>query len=195
MSDLAGLFDSLYSRLLLRDFFGKVVRGTIIILSVCATIFSPRDILKFIYDASFFSDILFIGFAWIVAFALQALGEVTCLIKYHTSPTNEEFYVRRHEFHENTDPNEHQQLERLVVIKEACGNGYVALGLSTIFLSLHVLVADGYQAIIDKIKLHWPTILLIALLIAFLAVMHFIHVRRQDAYMNAILNATVAQDK
>jgi hypothetical protein len=190
MSDLTGLFDALYSRLILRDFFGKVVPGSAIIFSIYAISFSPSDIPKFIHDISFFPALILIGFSWIVAFALQAIGETTHLIRYHTYNTNKEFYARRHEFHTKTDVQEHQQLERLVVIKEACGNGYVALGLSGVLLTLHVLVTDGCHVVMDDIKLHWPVILFIVVLIIFLAVMHFIHVKRQDEYMNTILEAS-----
>ena len=34
MSDLTSLFDALYTRLLLRDFFGKIVPGSFIILAI-----------------------------------------------------------------------------------------------------------------------------------------------------------------
>lgn len=190
MNELTGLFDALYSRLLLRDFFGKVVPGTIIILSICAELFSPNDISKFIYNASVFSALILTGFAWIVAFALQAIGEKTHLIRYHTYNTDKAFYVRRHEFHVKTNNREHQQLERLAVIKEACGNGYLALGLSVVFLSVQELVSNGCQYVIYKFIHYWPVILFIAVLIAFLAVMHFIHVRRHDRYMNALLEAS-----
>jgi hypothetical protein len=188
--DFTGLFDALYSRLILRDFFGKVVPGTIIIFSIYAINFSPADIITFVRDVSFYPALILIGFSWIIAFALQAIGETTRIVRYHTYKTNKEFYVRRHEFHTKTDPQEHQQLERLVVIKEACGNGYVALLLSGVLLTVHVLVSEGCNAVMTDFKLHWPVISFIVALIAFLAAMHFIHVRRQDEYMNAILEAT-----
>lgn len=192
MGDLAGLFDSLYSRLLLRDFFGKVVPGTIVMVSVSSVSLSASDIFKYYTEASFFLVLLLIGFAWLVAFSVQVLGELTHLIKYHTYSTNQEFYELRHRFHKNTNTQEHQQLERLVVIKEACGNGYVASSLSAIFLILNLLASEGCNALINVIKLHWPSILIATLFIILLAVMHFIHVRRQDEYMNAILNVSVA---
>lgn len=189
MSDLTGLFDALYSKLLLRDFFGKVVPGTILILSVSIVLFSPDKVGEFIKNVSFYSAILLIGFAWIVAFSIQALGEVTHLIRYHTYNSNREYYTRRYKFRNQTNPEEHQQLERLVVIKEACGNGYVALGLSAILISVNFLIIEGCEKAINYVKLYWPTIVFFVLIIIFLAVMHFIHVMRQDEYMNTILDA------
>ncbi|MEW6324478.1 MAG: hypothetical protein AB1515_03730 [Nitrospirota bacterium] len=169
--------------------------GMILIVSISIVTFSPDDVWKFIQNASFLPIVLLVGFAWIVAFAVQAIGETTGLICYHTYKTNADFYVRRHQFLQRTSVPEHQQLERLVVIKEACGNGYLALGLSALLLSLNALVTDDVCAVPDIIKLHWPVILFVVGLIIFLAKMHFIHVRRQDKYMNAILNASNSDGK
>ena len=189
MENINGIFDALYLRLILRDFFGKVVPGTIVIFSICVVTFSPDEILKFIDGIKFFPAIILIGFTWIVAFALQAMGEITKLIRYHTYNTHKEFYAQLHEFKIKTDIQEHQQLERLIVIKEACGNGYVALVLSGVLLCLHYFTEHGLQAMVEGFKLHWPVIVFVGILTAFLAAMHFIHVRRQDEYMQAILEA------
>lgn len=189
MSELSGLFDALYSRLLLRDFFGKVVPGAIVIFSVCATVFTPAEVAGFVQNMSFLPATIFVGLAWIVAFSVQALGEKTKLIRYHDLDTNRQFYVRRKEFlDKTTDAQEHQQLERLAVIKEACGNGYLALVLSSILFFVDFLVKYGVVVTVEGIKSHWYQLVFLVGLTIFLACMHFIHVGRQTEYMDTVLN-------
>ena|SRR5437870_1383698 len=189
MSDerLSGIVDALYSRLILRDFFGKVVPGSIILLSIFVATFSYDDLKKGLDHISFLPGILLIGLSWILAFALQAFGETLHIICYHDCETNEEFYVKRHRFHVGTGVQQHQQLERLVVIREACGNGYLALTLSGAFLALNTLATRGPRALGNLFTFYWPVIVFAVLLVVFLAVMHFVHVRRQSEYINSFL--------
>jgi hypothetical protein len=185
--NLPGLFDALYSRLLLRDFFGKVIPGAIVIFSMCLATWPWTYIQKFIQDLSFISGLILIGLSWILAFALQGVGEVTHLLRYHICKTSKDFYGKRNRFHMRTNARQHQQLERLEVIREACGNGYIALSLSGLFLILNGLARDGYRIVFTVIVGHWPVIVFGGILVIFLAVMHFFHVRRQDEYMNVFL--------
>lgn len=190
MSDLQHVFDALYSRLLLRDFFGKIVPGMIVLVTISLAVFPSNDVLMFCNKVKFFPALILIGLAWIMAFAIQAIGEKTRLIRYHTYKKNEEFYTIRFQFHKETEPEERQELERLIVIKEACGNCYVALLFCTAFSCLNVLKMKGLKYMVIKLIMHWPVVAVVVIIIVFLAIMHFIHVSRQDEYMRTILKAS-----
>jgi hypothetical protein len=80
-------------------------------------------------------------------------------------------------------PDEAARIERLVVIKEACGNGYISLTLSAILLTF------GFWLLFDRNCLFAVGAALPLLAgAAALARMHFIHVRRQFHNSVATLN-------
>ncbi|MGB0721642.1 MAG: hypothetical protein ACPGU7_04520 [Gammaproteobacteria bacterium] len=188
MSDLTGLFDALYSKLLLRDFFGKVVPGAVVICALGFVVVGSAEVERFVQSAGFWPGLVILGFAWLIGFAVQAFGEVTKLIGYHDYETGALFYKRRKLFIEHTDAREHQQLERLVVIKEACGNGYVALLLGGVLVSLDFVVTSGLSSTVLLASAHWHAIVFFVVLIAALAKMHRIQIKRQTEYMDAIHN-------
>jgi hypothetical protein len=192
MSDLRDLFDAFYSRLILRDVFGKIVPGSIIIFAVGASLSSISDAANYLNSMPFWFWLFFLGASWITAFSVQAFAEKTRMIRYYSKhfAADRDFYIRRNRFdnHASVGPIERQQLERLVVIKEACGNSYVSVIIAALILILNGLV-DGvtFAQYCEEFKKSWHLVLLIILGIIFLAVMHFIHVGRQDTYMNTIL--------
>jgi len=147
MSDLTSLFDALYTRLLLRDFFGKIVPGSFIILAIVISLPPYSDLYfrdgKMLRVHVILALAIFLGVAWIIAFAVQAFGETFKLIKWHGEKTDQEFLKKRVDFGRRASCRESQQLERLIVIKEACGNGYLALVLSALLLFLDFLATSG----------------------------------------------------
>lgn len=199
MSDLDGLFNALYSKLLLRDIFGKIVPGSVVLLAVYVSFFLPKDSLKEALDnlqsIPFWIWLFFLGFAWVTAFAVQAIGETTGLIRYHREQSNEEFYAKRHKFNSHATEVERQELERLIVIKEACGNGYLAVSIAILTLLVDKLVDEGLEQFCQVLKGSPHTIALMVLLTGFLCRMHFIHVTRQGVYMHAIINKNTTPNR
>ena len=189
-SDLSGsIIDALYTRLLLRDSFGKVVPGSILLLA-CAPLLgitgSLSETLKSLQEMTIWGWLLLYGFAWITGFAIQSFGESPLLITkrgslIRTFPRcieEKDFYKKLDAFRENATGHRLQQLERFAVIKEACGNSYVAVLISTILWFVHWLpVGDDLWS--DKSKFIAAGIFLIL----YLMKMHFIHVDRQYMYM------------
>jgi hypothetical protein len=72
--------------------------------------------------------------------------------------------------------------------KEACGNGYLSLLISCLVLLFDLHLESGNNEIWDKIfNEFWPLSILIALIIIFLAIMHFEHVKRQNIYIKTVI--------
>lgn len=123
------LADALYRRFVLRDWFGKIVPGWIA-LSALARIFDTfpgKQILLGENDAVRFA--IGAGVAWLFAFGMQQVGEWTHYLHYWT-PQFKQFatrYQARITFLEVSTPDEKQQLERLLVIKESTGLASMAL--------------------------------------------------------------------
>lgn len=191
MSDLRDIFDAFYSRLILRDVFAKIVPGSIVIFAIVASLSSISDTAKYLESMPSWFWLFFLGASWVVAFSVQAFAERARLIRYFSRRfnSNEEFYIRRYQFDTVVNSSiERQQLERLVVIKEACGNSYVSIIVAMLILISKSLVdgitlADYFRAL----KESWHLVLFITFVTSFLAEMHFIHVERQDIYMITIL--------
>ena len=142
MENLRGLFDALYDRLVLRDFFGKIVPG-LVLLSTIYFCFArwqkvPSSI-GCIENIPSFAWLAIFGLAWMLTFSVQAFGE-SCgktykrqLIHYYPPEefdNDKKFLEFKGKFNEVAYPDEKRQMERFVVIKEACGNGYVTILIS-----------------------------------------------------------------
>jgi hypothetical protein len=192
-SDLpGGVVDALYTRLLLRDLFGKVVPGSILLLA-CAPLLgltgSLSEALKSLQEMTIWGWLLLYGFAWITGFAIQSFGESPLLITKRGSlirlfPRDikeKDFYKKLDAFRENATGHQLQQLERFAVIKEACGNSYVAVLISTFLWFVHWLPVHRGDLWSDKSKFIAAGIFLIL----YLRQMHFRHVERQHMYMEA----------
>jgi hypothetical protein len=129
----------LYTEFLLRDFAGKVVPGLFFAFSVLCLFYTPKDIMSCI------SQILAIIFclAWTFPLGMQNLAESIHLWNIHLwqyfpdadigaqilvpasenrSETFIQDQIRIVEFQRMACPDEKNQYERFVVIKEACGN-------------------------------------------------------------------------
>ena len=196
------LVDALYSRFLLRDVFGKIIPGLALLLTLGIVLISPDDCKPetcrdIIMRLPFGVWIAIFGAAWIVAFAVQSIGEWTKLIRYYpkTYKEDQEWYRLTARFRTHDDYNIHnQQYERIVVIKEACGNAYVSLLLSAaIWLldrlwvnwdTLQVSVQTGFEELIDHIVI----VIVVVGVIVFLRRMHFKHVERGADFLQSVVN-------
>jgi hypothetical protein len=52
MSELSNLFNALYSQFVLRDFFGKITPGFLLIISIAISLTSPRETNEYLKSMS-----------------------------------------------------------------------------------------------------------------------------------------------
>ena len=214
MSDLGNIFNSFYSKLILRDLCGKVVPGSILLLALISSFIKQGHLDLTSLPLAVW--ILGFGFAWITGFAVQALGEKTGLIRYYPRILNHkawtivareqlsaselskkggsedegqknwmEFYYK---FSSIADDGAIQQRERLVVIKEACGNTFVALLLTEVKLGLDVVLNGWFSW--ELWRPHLAAVAIVVCMTVLLSVMHRLHVNRQFVYMMEIVKDT-----
>ena len=81
--ELASLFDSFYSRFVLRDLFGKITPGAIFLIILFLSIISPTDALASIKYFNVWILIIFIAISWLIGIAIQSVGDSRKWIKYH----------------------------------------------------------------------------------------------------------------
>jgi hypothetical protein len=189
---MGGVFDGLYSRFILRDFFGKIVPGAIPVMVLYYTLgtnqsFSVKDIPLEVW-------VLLYGVSWITGFAIQSIGEwlhdhcEKLGIRYHTQQTEELFYDLRIKACASAAPFERQEIERTIVIKEATGNTSIAILVSLIFWMLWIL----WRILSNELcwrQILWPNGPIFFLLLGgflSLARMHTECVGRQDKLMERI---------
>jgi hypothetical protein len=149
------VFRNIYTGFLLRDFFGKIVPGTVFLVSVLCLFRSPRDVFAELKkDMPVFALLIFAGFAWTVTLGTQSLAEGLGIWSYFPTgqasntvaapqqsflgnlfapgadPNYDRSMVEVDQFQRKATEDEKQQYERMVVIKEACGNLFMAALLS-----------------------------------------------------------------
>jgi H+/gluconate symporter-like permease len=135
-----------------------------------------------------------LGVSWILAIALQSFGELVRLIKYRPKEISEDnAHKIRSKFYRICSIVERQQAERLIIIKEACGNTAVSMILSVLiiiidkFMKSYCLKGTLLKTI-STISIHDIFILILLLLIIIsLLRMHFKHVERQYGWVNTII--------
>ena len=184
------LADALYSRFLLRDFFGKIIPGAIFLLPVTILLFKSSSILESLNDTSLGVWLLLLGFAWITAFAIQSFGERVGFIQYYppsdgqsANQVQRDWYVKYAKLKNRNDYERHaQEFERLSVIMEACGNMYVALVVALPFyfiLFLYFIYLAWYEFLV--------IVILYVLVTVFLRRMYLKHVERQAELVDVVL--------
>lgn len=132
MAELSNMFDALYNRFLLRDVFGKVVPGSVGLVSIALGRLAPQEFLSALVGLPSVVWPLLYGAAWIVGFAIQQIPSTFCWSHTHT---RSKYGHSELEYHRHvravrgaiTQQHDHQQLERFIVIKESCGNAFYAL--------------------------------------------------------------------
>lgn len=185
--------DSLYSRLVLRDLFGKIIPGFILLSALLASL---EPVAKVdVKDLPWAAWVLAFGFAWITGFGIQSFGEhVTIrgrrlLSYYPDGVTDAQFREKLVNFVKLPDYEKYKQdHERLVVIKEACANTYLALIFATIILLMDLGDLLSTFSVFDLISIA----LLDGGLIYFLREMHFKHVDRQYVYLEKAIAASTS---
>jgi hypothetical protein len=201
MSDLKDLFESFYSKFVLRDFFGKVIPGLVLLLATAVAVSAPYPVASYVQSMGLISAIAILGLSWLAGFTAQSVGEAVGLIRYYPrrnelgkTLTDRDAYKIRIES-DRLAPDQRHQLERLVVIKEATGNGHVALLLAAL-----ILIADGLLEVVraqaDLSEWLWseflragPVFVFVVVAVVSLARMHWIHVQREWDWMQTMLTS------
>lgn len=134
----------LYTNFLLRDFFGKIVPGIIVVISVLSFFLSFSSLVHYFNSITLHVQLFLLGLAWILAHALQQIGYKLRITSF-SNMGGEEFVESVLKFKNKASVDEKTLYERYVVVKEACANG--ALSLTLLFVSLakdFVFIDDIY---------------------------------------------------
>ena len=169
--------EAAYSRFVLLDIFAKVVPGSVVLASTVASLSSWDALLQRLGRMPWWVFLLVLGASWTAAFAVQSLGEAIRLLRDLPNKYSDraDWYKRLKTFEATASDVQKQQAARLLVIKEACGNGALALVFAVV-LNLSRATAG-----------HWP--LLLVALAVFLALlrMHHEHTTRHQIYVDAVI--------
>jgi hypothetical protein len=143
MGELDNIFGNLYRQFILRDLFAKIAPGSIVLFSTFLILSSSlQESLGTISGFRFWQLLIVFAIAWIIGFILQHGGIVVGLLKDQTYSYRKKNQIERIEEHFFKKANitidagmeYNRVLERIVVIKEACGNWSIALGYSAVIL-------------------------------------------------------------
>ena len=186
MNTSLNIFDGLYYRFVLRDFFGKIIPGFILLSSIAISLTSLTDFKNNIGLMSYWFWIVSLSISWITGLAIQAIGDYTNLIKYFPeSETFDTYYDKLLLLNKTIPSIEWQNFERLRLIMESSGYSYISLSISLIFLSIDYLVDNGASNIsFNEVFVF----ILFIIFISSLRNMHFIHVNRSHQYLLKLLH-------
>lgn len=196
MKELASLFDAFYSRFILRDLFGKIGPGLMVLAACAAFLTSYGAVTDYVPKMNFWAWGAISIMSWLTGFAVQEIGERLRIVRHwpRTPFGNEvdRWYRFVLEFDEVATPAQKQVDERFAVILEACGNGCVALGWAML-----LLLANGFveahlcgKSIASWLEGGWPVLPILVSGIAALvglAGMHRRTVTREYEWMKAVM--------
>ena len=103
--NLKDFFDSTYDKLILRDLFGKIVPGVLFMLCAVGGLLGTDTLRDLTGRLTPMPWVLTAGFAWLLGFALQYLGERSRLLRTYPAgkdgPTDRmSFYWTWAKFHD-----------------------------------------------------------------------------------------------
>jgi hypothetical protein len=154
MGEIGNIFDNMYRQFILRDLFAKIAPGSIMLLST-SFLFSPSISQSFggFSRLSFWLWMIILVAAWIIGFVVQHGGIIFGIIKDRTYSYRKEakkgktdeikktfsdkidtHFLEKAQITMDAGQEFNRVLERIVVIKEACGNWSIALGYSALVL-------------------------------------------------------------
>ena len=148
MEDLAALFDAFYTRFVLRDLLAKITPGAIVLVAIFTIfIWQPENVAHYLAGLTFWAWTILLAFSWITGMTIQSIGEFLGMIRYYPKKDKKdneldrkEWYKLRVEFSKWATPDEERVDERFIVIKEACGNGSIALLVVSILLAVKIFL-------------------------------------------------------
>ena len=131
------LFESFYTDFILRDFFAKVIPGSIVLFTSSSALISSSSVIDHILNLTASGLALEAGFAWLTSFVLEnaavELG-VMRYWKYSKSCSGLRQEVdHRFQFAEQATDDRKKGLERHIIIQEATGNGCMAMWVGSVF--------------------------------------------------------------
>lgn len=187
MSEIHKLLTIIYNKFYLRDLFGKIVPGLVLFLSIYIAV--DHYLHNIGLQLNWILIIILLGSSWVLGFCVQSFGESIFLIRYYTKNynTESEFYKCYILFQDKASTSEKENLERLVVIKEACGNYCSTLITGGIFVHFVIWNAKGFCFFINCLKTYWSLYLIAAFITVFLYRMHREHVKKQCELMETVL--------
>jgi phospholipid N-methyltransferase len=187
MNSLTELVNSFYNNFILRDIVAKIVPGVLLAFGVATLKYEPARILRFIREASTIELAFVTAASWVIAFGVQAMGEAVGLIRlWPRELTSDQARKRIVCFGRRATTEEKRIVERYVVIKEACGLGYLALLIALILIlagDAGRSVAGFGSAFLNSLSSHKLLIGSTSLLLTALWWTHHKHLKRQyDTY-------------
>jgi hypothetical protein len=168
--------DSLYTKLVLRDVLGKMVPGSILVVTLYISLLSQasnlHEAVQAMRGVPAKDWIPLLAAGWLTGLALQGLGGWlpnwwwVPYIRYSSAPAPscrtpddpdgvKKFYRRVVHFEKLATESQRQLFERFTVLHEASGNSQLALALATVILFvwqdlLHIRI-PGWQ---DLLRIH-----------------------------------------
>ena len=186
MSFLGDVTNSFYGNFLLRDLVEKIKPGIVVLFAKLTLKYEPEFLMQQIKDMALIEIVFFLSAAWILAFAFQALGIYLGLIKqwpYDMPMEKSREYIVK--FNRQAKIEEKRIVERYVVIKEACGLGYVTLAISVVMLLIGTAARNSttpVETLMTFLRMSWDNCLILLLLVIVvlsLRLSHLKHLERQ----------------
>jgi len=190
MNNLTELINSFYNNFILRDIVAKIVPGVLLAFSIATLKYEPARVLKFIREGTTIELAFLIAASWVIAFGVQAIGEAMGVIRlWPKNLTSDHARKRIVCFGRRATAEEKRIVERYVVVKEACGLGYLALLIALVM----ILAGDAGRrgggfgsALLISFSNHKLLIVSILLLLAALWWTHDKHLKRQYETYDAV---------
>jgi hypothetical protein len=181
---MQGFFDAIYSKFILRDLFSKIVPGAIFLCTALLLFDGNLSCILLHGDFSPAVWAILYGIAWILGLALQSLGEVLGLLKFHIYGTDQKYRSRRIRAHRLATERESHELERYLVIKETTGISSIALFLfaAVRFVSLYYVHPGPF----------WPTAIPSILVVLTASLLYWMHrhmVKVECEFMENVIEA------
>lgn len=191
MSEVSGLFSAMYSNFILRDFFGKIIPGFIVLFSFFILLYPEKGVYLLISNASLHIQLILIGISWSFGLAIQRLGKILKLIATSKVPANE-FVEMMTTFMATAKENEKVQFERFVIVKETSANMALSLAISVLtWMCLPIVkiaLVRGYRFdFYAEYTQFIPAAFFVSVFSCLLFVQHKSAVNNQDALIRAVL--------
>lgn len=195
-NSLGSVFESFYTRHILRDLLGKMAPGTLVLVGVRVATWSAHQAIQDMKEANLGAWLVFAAVAWLAGLGLQGIGEISGRCRYFPvqyctrekgksrDQAEAEFQAKLTKLDSNNGvtTDQRQRFERLVLIKEAAGNACLAL------LILIPIVVTARWAELFRLA---PGLGFAVVMCAGFWRLHFDNVRRQDELLAKIIkNAT-----
>jgi hypothetical protein len=131
----------LYDRLI-RDFFGRVVPGMIVLLAIAVSVSSFTDVMMALERGTVWMWLIAYGAGWLTAFAVLAIGRRfnLVLLSPDATLTDEQYWAAEEHFRSKASRRQHAEYDRLVTLRDATAAASVSLLLALAVLAVDFLV-------------------------------------------------------